>query len=351
MLVADACSGLNSIYSLFALSLLYAHLVGPKTPARLAAMLSAVVPIAVAANVVRVTALALITVHFGDDAAAGFLHGFAGLVVFLCALLLLIQFDATARRYLAPEAAPMEWKLRTATRWMPAFAGSNVGTVIAAGFAVAFLMVGTAVAVPMLKPHAIATIAPDLDAMVPKRFGDWRLDPDVAQVPPMPDAQGGLDRVYDQIVERTYVDSRGRRMMLLIAYGGEQSDALKAHRQEGCYASQGFEIRDLHAAHLTAGGRTIPVTRMHATRGARSEPVTYWFTMGDRVVMSRFERLRMQLQEGWAGRIPDGLLVRVSNLSREAGRSYTAHDEFLSAAMAAIPAAQRWRFVGRGEDD
>jgi len=347
LLVADACSGLNSIYSLFALALLYEHLVGPRSVARRATMLAAVVPIAITANILRVILLVLITVHFGDEAAAGFLHGFAGMVVFVCALLLLLQVDASSRRFIAPQAASMEWKLRTATRWMPAFAAAKARTIVAAGFALAFMMIGTAIAVPLLKPRPSAVAAPDFDALIPQHFGAWRIDPHLRQIPPTADVQASLDRVYDQVVARTYVNRAGEHIMLLVAYGGEQNDALKAHRQEGCYASQGFEIHKLHADRLSLAGREVPVTRMHAVRGERSEPVTYWFTMGDRVVMSRLERLGVQLSEGRAGRIPDGLLVRVSSLSNDPAAAYRAQEAFLGAMVEALPAGERWRFVGR----
>ena len=136
--------------------------------------------------------------------------------------------------------------------------------------------------------------------------------------------------------------------MLLVAYGGEQNDALKAHRQEGCYASQGFEIRDLHVDRLAIDGRSVPVTRMQAVRGERSEPVTYWFTMGDRVVMSRMERLGVQLSEGRAGRVPDGLLVRVSSLSTDPQEAFRIQEAFLQSMITALPEGMRWRFVGRG---
>ena len=348
LLIADACSGLNSIYSLFALALLYAQMVGPRTRARMAWLLLAVVPIAITANILRVTLLALITVHFGDEAAAGFLHGFAGMVVFLCALLLLIQFDIMARRYVAPHALASEWKLRTATRWMPAFSAAKAGTIVASGFGLTFLMVATAIAVPAVKPRGGYGPAPDFGAAIPQRFGAWHLDPHLQQVPPTSDVQASLDRIYDQIVARTYVGPNGEHVMLLVAYGGEQNDALKAHRQEGCYASQGFEIRDLHTDRFAIDGRSVPVTRMQAVRGERSEPVTYWFTMGDRVVMSRMERLGVQLSEGRAGRVPDGLLVRVSSLSTDPQEAFRIQEAFLQSMITALPEGMRWRFVGRG---
>jgi EpsI family protein len=142
------------------------------------------------------------------------------------------------------------------------------------------------------------------------------------------------------------VGPNGEQMMLTVAYGGDQSDALKAHRQEACYRAQGFEIRDLEHGLLTAAGREIPVTRMLAVRGERSEPVTYWFTMGDRVVLGRAERLRVQLENGIAGRIPDGMLVRVSSLSENAPQAFAAQEAFMAAIVAAVPAPEAARLVG-----
>ncbi|HUO44274.1 MAG TPA: exosortase B [Burkholderiales bacterium] len=100
LLVADACSGLNSIFSLTALCLLYLHLTPVRSIARNVLLIMGIVPIAFVANVVRVTTLVLITYYFGDEAGQGFLHGFAGMVLFIAALLLLLAADAVLRRLL-----------------------------------------------------------------------------------------------------------------------------------------------------------------------------------------------------------------------------------------------------------
>jgi len=135
-------------------------------------------------------------------------------------------------------------------------------------------------------------------------------------------------------------------MMLTVAYGGDQSDALKAHRQEVCYSAQGFRVGGLEHGRLAAAGREIPVTRFVAVRGARSEPVTYWFTMGDRVVLGRLERLRVQLAAGFAGRIPDGMLVRVSSLSQDPRAAYAAQQRFVQGLLGAIPESTVARLAG-----
>lgn len=94
LLVADACSGLNSMYSLTAMGLLFLYVTWDGNWLRAALMLLAIWPIAFAANVVRVITLVLITYYLGDEAAQGFLHGFSGIMLFLVALFLLFGLHA-----------------------------------------------------------------------------------------------------------------------------------------------------------------------------------------------------------------------------------------------------------------
>jgi len=96
LLVADACSGLNSLFSLGALGLLYLYLTAAtarRRPLHVGLLLLAIVPIALAANAVRVAALVLITWYFGDAAGQGLAHAGAGFLLFLVALLLLLAVD------------------------------------------------------------------------------------------------------------------------------------------------------------------------------------------------------------------------------------------------------------------
>jgi len=207
------------------------------------------------------------------------------------------------------------------------------------------LAAGLAVALkPVPKPRDANF---DLEKLVPRSFGDWRIDASIVPIPPSPDVQANLDKLYDQIVNRTYVNGAGQRIMLSIAYGGDQSDSLKAHRQEVCYSAQGFSIVELLQGEVRFDDRHIPATRLLAVKGGRSEPVTYWFTMGDHVVMSRVGRLLLQLRYGLQGEIPDGMLVRVSNLSGDSGASYQAHARFLQDMLKSIDPPAVSRLAGR----
>ncbi|NML17526.1 exosortase B [Azohydromonas caseinilytica] len=93
LFVADACAGLNSMFTLESLGLLYMNLMNYKSVARNVALAICIIPISFCANVIRVMILVLVTYHFGDAAGQGFIHGFAGLVLFLVALVLMLAVD------------------------------------------------------------------------------------------------------------------------------------------------------------------------------------------------------------------------------------------------------------------
>jgi exosortase B len=105
LLIADACSGLYSMTSLLALAVVYVNVVRHAGRLRNALILASSLPIAFAANVMRVIMLGLITYYWGDAAGQGFLHGAAGLAMFMTSFALLVACDsALAKLPLRPEA-------------------------------------------------------------------------------------------------------------------------------------------------------------------------------------------------------------------------------------------------------
>jgi exosortase B len=94
LLVADACSGLNTMFSLSALGLLFMFLTGRASRLHNVIMLISILPIAFVANVIRVLVLILVTYHFGDEAGQGYLHGSAGIVLLLVSLISLLALDS-----------------------------------------------------------------------------------------------------------------------------------------------------------------------------------------------------------------------------------------------------------------
>jgi exosortase B len=104
LLVADACSGLNSMFSLSALGLLYLYLMQHKSWLRNGVIIASLLPIAFVANVVRVMVLVLVTYHFGDEAGQGFIHGFAGILLFIISLLFLFALDGVLGWFIVDRA-------------------------------------------------------------------------------------------------------------------------------------------------------------------------------------------------------------------------------------------------------
>lgn len=84
--VGDPCSGLRSLISLLALGALYAYLINLTRTKKIILFLSAI-PIAIAANVIRIVILLLVAYVYGAEVATGKFHDFSGIIVFGVALL------------------------------------------------------------------------------------------------------------------------------------------------------------------------------------------------------------------------------------------------------------------------
>lgn len=186
----------------------------------------------------------------------------------------------------------------------------------------------------------------DLESLIPRQFGAWREDQSIRPLMVNPAAQATIAKYYQQTLARIYVDGRGMRVMLSIAYGGDQSDTLRVHRPETCYAVQGFQISRRHDTVLRVAQRQVPARRLIAVRGERVEPITYWITTGDRVVISGLQQKLAQMRYSLSGRIPDGLLMRVSSIGNDADAAYRLQQEFLDALLSALSEPALARLLG-----
>lgn len=97
LMVADACAGLNSLFTLEALGLLYMNVVRHESVFRNIALAILIVPISYCSNVIRILILALLTYHLGDEVGQGFMHEFSGMALFLTALMLIVVVDGLLR--------------------------------------------------------------------------------------------------------------------------------------------------------------------------------------------------------------------------------------------------------------
>jgi EpsI family protein len=186
-----------------------------------------------------------------------------------------------------------------------------------------------------------------LDQAIPKQFGGWREEQVRTVQLVNPQTQELLDKLYSQTLSRTYVDASGYRVMLSLVYGNDQRGGLQAHKPEVCYPAQGFNLRASDLAQLVTPFGTLPVRRLDTQLGTRVEPVTYWFAFGDQVVSGRFEQRWTELRLALTGRVPDGLLFRVSSIDANTQGAYRAQERFVGDLLNAMSEADRGRLIGQ----
>lgn len=220
------------------------------------------------------------------------------------------------------------------------------------GYLIAVLMLAASVGGILARPSAVVPrerLAISLESMIPTQFGDWH---EVRASPIQvvnPQAREMLDRLYSQIVSRVYANVEGYRIMLSLAYGSDQRGSLAAHRPEACYPSQGFVLEKNDPAVLSTPFGAIPVRRLFGVRGVRKEPVTYWLTVGDEAVHSTTQKRLVDLRYGLTGRIPDGMLFRVSSLDADQARAYKMQERFINQLLQSLSPADRKRLTGLGD--
>lgn len=186
----------------------------------------------------------------------------------------------------------------------------------------------------------------NLDAMIPKSFAGWTIDNSVVPLTPDPNQKELIATLYDQTLSRTYVNAQGQRVMLSIAYGGDQSKQLQLHLPEVCYVAQGFDMLKDRRDELATGFGKLPVKRLVARQNTRNEPITYWVTIGDKAVMSGLDQKMQRFLYGLSGRIPDGMLVRVSTIEADEVNAYKVQDRFVHQMLSALDPQARSRLLG-----
>ena len=215
----------------------------------------------------------------------------------------------------------------------------------------ALLMVSSAALAVALKPEQrmVDELPPlSLEEAIPSSFGDWRVDDSIVPIDPSPDVQASLDAIYSQLLGRTYINSNGERVMLSIAYGADQSgDGSQVHRPEFCYTAQGFQVMANNVGSLITQYGTLPVRRLLAVQGRRNEPITYWITVGDKATLPGIDRKLNQLAYGLTGKIPDGMLVRVSSISSKNDDAYRLQETFIKDMLQSMDVKDRLRVAGR----
>jgi EpsI family protein len=213
-------------------------------------------------------------------------------------------------------------------------------------------MLATTAAAWLITPrHEVAVGSVVLESMVPSQFGQWQEEAtSIVQVATELDRTTGAEvnrPVYDQVLMRTYRrGTDGAEVMLALAYGRQQRQEFKIHRPELCYYGQGYEVTSIGTRAVTlAPSKRVTSQALMTRNRSRLEPVTYWIRIGDQISQSAWQTRWTIFTAALSGRVPDGILVRVSSLIEADSQSEQALEVqrlFLQALYSALtPQAKR----------
>lgn len=335
LLVADACAGLHSLFTLEAMGLLYLNINQHQSWMRNAVLGVLIVPISFIANVLRVIILVLITYYFGDAAGQSYLHGFAGIVLFVSALLIIMGVDSLIQRWVG-KTVQAEVKAKLATQTLP---GGQVATsmVLASCFVAAYLL-----AYHLQPVVSRGGAVPQFEKLLPERFAQWQSVPSlVPQVDLSTNTEAGndYDKPYDAVLMRSYKDQSGHVVMLAIAYAMQQTQEIKIHRPEYCYHAQGFSVARQVPVTLAAGVQQLTGNGLLVRRNGRNEWVQYWIRIGSGFPRTGMDARLQLLKESMQGKVPDGILIRVSSLIKnddEIPQQTAIQEKFLQDMLGSI---------------
>jgi EpsI family protein len=134
---------------------------------------------------------------------------------------------------------------------------------------------------------------------------------------------------------------------LSIAYGEDQRDSNQLHYPEVCYPAQGFQVTSNRRGVLQTAQGDIPVKRLESQMAQqRFEPITYWTTVGEHAVTGGVRKKLAEMEYGLKGRIPDGLLFRVSSIDRDSDGAFKKQEKFIAELLASLDVASKRRIAG-----
>ncbi|OYT85601.1 MAG: EpsI family protein [Burkholderiales bacterium PBB6] len=186
----------------------------------------------------------------------------------------------------------------------------------------------------------------NIAAALPAKVGSWQLDTAGSGQIVNPQQEAALAAIYNQVVSRTYVDPEGNRLMMVVAYGEDQRDAMALHYPEVCYPSQGFEILTNQTSVVATSRGQVPVRQLVARQGRRNEPVTYWVVIGDQATRSGIDKKIVEFRYAKQRTIPDGLLFRLSTIDADPQHAFALQADFAHALVDALDAAALPRLTG-----
>ena len=197
------------------------------------------------------------------------------------------------------------------------------------------------------KRHVSLLGARNLDAIVPRAFGEWTSADTTDLVAPT--EPGSLaSTLYGATIGRIYRQaSSGAQLMALMAHGNTQSEELQMHRPEICYPAFGLAITGSRPILIPVSDRvSIPSRVLLATAAGQQEVVLYWTRLGEFLPQNHKEQQVDRLRTALHGEVADGILVRFSVDSANTEGSVAFMQTFAAALLRAMAPGDRAALIG-----
>ncbi|PTD26324.1 EpsI family protein [Sphingomonas fennica] len=210
------------------------------------------------------------------------------------------------------------------------------------------VMLGTAALCYARQPKPVPSLLgkTKLDSLIPNRIGRWTYETSSGLVLPPRDQLS--ERIYDQLVTRVYTAPDGTGVMLLVAYSGRQDGMIQVHRPEVCYPASGYALTESVEHPVRVGPQfTLPTRFIVAEGRSRIEQLIYWTRVGPSFPTGWLGQRRAVIDENLQGRIPDGVLVRISTIAQDSSAALTMLDDFTNQLLPVLPAKARQALIGR----
>jgi EpsI family protein len=178
-----------------------------------------------------------------------------------------------------------------------------------------------------------------LDKLINHRIGPWDFVATSGLVVPTEDVLS--DALYSQLLTRVYSDGSNPSVMLLIAQSAGQTGLLQVHRPEFCYPAGGYDLSPIVQRPIQENGRTFTVNQLTATMPGRTEHIMYWTRIGDAMPASWGQQRFTIAADNLKGRIPDGVLVRLSTIDPDSTAAFNRLAEFVRHLMVGMSSKDR----------
>jgi len=305
--VADACSGIRSLISLLALAVAYAFYLRI-SPFRRVVLIFAAVPIAIFTNSARVIMTGILAQFWGAQAAEGFFHEFAGMVVFGLAMVLLVSLGALLSKGGGGTAG---------TEIPETAAGIQAANVSRAGhlgkrnqmttelIAVFILLTGSALYLNLHQDLQIPMNRPLNE--FPRVVSGWHM----TQEFPMSESIQRVLKATDTL-SRSYATADGKTVDLYVGYHGGGKESGEIHSPKQCLPGGGwFEISSKRRPLEVSGGK-INIVQAIYRKDDSKELFLYWFQVQNKTISDEYSLKIAEITNSILNRRRDASFIRVS---------------------------------------